>query len=102
VGRALAAGADADVGTPALRALYAHPYKMIHSSAGDTALFNVVLDTAEEEDLSGIDLKPLSRLLKLLGQFTLAHPPLYGEDPAGDANLWPRTDEALQALGYVE
>jgi arylsulfatase A-like enzyme len=86
----------------AWRAIYALPFKLVHASDGHYALFDLGPDPAARHDVSDVERKPASRLLKLLGQFSLKHGPLYDAALPDDANLWPDTEAALQAMGDVE
>jgi arylsulfatase A-like enzyme len=83
-----------------LRAVYLHPYKLIQSTAGASEFYDLDRDPRESINISVTSAKPYSRALKMLAQFSDAHPPLY--DSARSSSVWPATVDTLNALGTVE
>jgi len=83
-----------------LRALLLPPHKLIHSSRGANALFDLADDPAEASDLAAAEPALRARLSARLEALRSEHPPLY--DEVARAALSLETREALEQLGYLE
>ncbi len=91
-----------------LRAIYVFPFKLIQTASGQSEFYNLDKDPTEAHGDATRIPKAYSRLLKMLIQFTEAHPPLFYDDQGDeqgdghDSNLWPASVAKLDALGTVE
>jgi arylsulfatase A-like enzyme len=85
-----------------LRAIYLFPFKLIQTASGHSEFYNLDKDPSETHSDAIEMRKAYSRLLKMLIQFTEAHPPLFHGRDEHRSNVWPASVAKLDALGTVE
>ena len=90
--------AESDAG--GYRAIIEDGWKLISSSRGERALFDLAQDPRESRDLSKVDTERLTRMTAQLESFVAALPRAPPPGPA--RSLDPETVDALRGLGYVK